>query len=405
MKIPNTYIIYILLAVVLFFPVKYLALYILFVTCSLCLANLVYGFSLPKNNSIFLMAFFYTLLIISTSIGVFYYGTEPIRNSTELIRFLPILLLMASIRRVSPTIALNCLVNVFFVYTICNLTVSYFQTKEIAVIQYVTSIYSAPLHIENSLAIASRALGLSTGPGPNGAIMAVIFAFSISQSLIGENKIRPMITAALSFFVVVLAQSQTAFIVAVFGFAYIMVLATLFLDMKRKYLAFIYIVLAVPTAIVIIMKNADQFKYLFTLFSHGLERNSYQARLSKNDRIFELIVDNPFTIIFGHGKDYFGPVSGHMDNEYVFILGVYGLIATLVIFIFYLYVIISPLVHGPRLFITKKFLFPLHVIVLMGMIMAWPSSFLLDPRLLFIVSFLYLMHKRNELLETKIQSC
>ena len=371
MRIPKIYFIYAILLVVFFFPAKYLGLYIFFVTSSLFFASLVYGFSLPKKNIIAVMFLFYFLLIISTSIGVFYYGSDPLRNFTEIIRFLPILILMTSIREAPPRLVLKCLINVFFIYTVCSLVISYLQAQDIAIVQYITSIYSAPHHIENSLALASRALGLSTGPGPNGAIMAIIFAFSIVQSLIGENKIKSIITAILSFSVVVLAQSQTAFIVAVFGFVYTIMLALFFLDKKRKRLVFMYMIIAIPAAVTLILKNAEDFKYLFSLFDQGLERNSYQARLAKNDRIFELITDNPFAVIFGHGKDYFGSVSGHMDNEYMFLLGVYGLISTLIIFGFYIYIVFSPLIYGPKLFFSKKFLFTLHVIVLLGLFMAW----------------------------------
>lgn len=391
MKIPKIYSVYFAFIILLFFPSKHLELLTILVTSSILLIGFMYKFVLLKVNSFVVFIIFYILLIISVLIGMFYYGLEPIRNFTEIVRFSPIFLLFFVIKNIPENDAIKCIINIFLIYTVSNFIVSISQIALLGFVDPITSIYGSELQREVSLGISSRALGLNSGPGQNGSIMAIVFIFSISQAIVDNYKFRSFLTAVLSFFVVVLSQSQTSFIVCLGGGLYALVFALLFMDKKTKKTALNYIIFIIPLGFYFLIKYSGDLRYLFTLFSHGLKRSSYQARLEKTDYIIDLIFDKPIPLIFGHGKEYFGPVSGHMDNEYIFYLGVYGLLSTIMIILFYLYVLLLPYIYKDKYIKSNNFLFSLHMLVLVGVVMAWPSVFITDVRIAFILAFIYLM--------------
>lgn len=391
MKISKIYSVYFAFIIVFFFPSKYLEVFTVLTTLSVLLIGFTYKFVLLKVNSFVVFTVFYILLIISVFIGMFYYGLDPIRNFTEIVRFSPIFLLFFIIKNIPESDAIKCIINIFLIYTVSNFIVSISQIALLGFVDPITSIYGSELQTEFSLGVSSRALGLNSGPGQNGSIMAIVFIFSISQAIINSYKYRNFITAILSFFVIVLSQSQTSFIVSLGGGLYALVFALLFMDKNAKKKALNYIIFIIPIGLYLLIKYSEDLKYLFTLFSHGLERNSYQARLQKTDYILNLIFDKPIPLIFGHGKEYFGPVSGHMDNEYIFYLGVYGLLSTIMIILFYLYVLLLPYMYKFKCIKSNKFLFSLHMLVVVGVVMAWPSVFITDVRIAFIFAFVYLM--------------
>lgn len=391
MKISKIYSVYFAFIIVFFFPSKYLEVFTVLTTLSVLLIGFTYKFVLLKVNSFVVFTVFYILLIISVFIGMFYYGLDPIRNFTEIVRFSPIFLLFFIIKNIPESDAIKCIINIFLIYTVSNFIVSISQIALLGFVDPITSIYGSELQTEFSLGVSSRALGLNSGPGQNGSIMAIVFIFSISQAIINSYKYRNFITAVLSFFVIVLSQSQTSFIVSLGGGLYALVFALLFMDKNAKKKALNYIIFIIPIGLYLLIKYSEDLKYLFTLFSHGLERNSYQARLQKTDYILNLIFDKPIPLIFGHGKEYFGPVSGHMDNEYIFYLGVYGLLSTIMIILFYLYVLLLPYMYKFKCIKSNKFLFSLHMLVVVGVVMAWPSVFITDVRIAFIFAFVYLM--------------
>lgn len=391
MKIPKIYSVYFAFIIVLFFPSKYLEVFIVLIILSVLLIGFTYKFVLLKVNSFLAFIVFYILLIMSVFIGMFYYGLDPIRNFTEIIRFFPIFLLFFAIKNIPESDFIKCITNIFLIYTVSNFIVSMAQIALMGFVDPITNIYGSDFQREISLGISSRALGLNSGPGQNGSIMAITFIFAISQAIINDYKYRSLITAVLSFLVIVLSQSQTSFIVSLAGGLYALVFALLFMDRNSKKKALNYVIFAVPIGLYFLIKYSEDLKYLFTLFSHGLERNSYQERLKKTDYILDLIFDNPVPLILGHGKEYFGPVSGHMDNEYIFYLGVYGLLSTTIIILLYIYVLLLPYMYKTRDIKKNKLLFSLHMIVVIGVVMAWPSVFITDARIAFIFAFIYLM--------------
>ena len=140
---------------------------------------------------------------------------------------------------------------------------------------------------------------------------------------------------------------------------------------------------------VIFYKFLNKFGYLISLFEEGLTRNSYKIRVEKMDAVLDFSFSNPIMFFFGYGKDLV-PNATALDNEYAFYLGVYGAFSLMLLFVFYLYFLTSVF--------NKNKNFPdflLCLTVFAGLIIAWPSSFTLDPRLLFIFT-IYLIFSLRE---------
>lgn len=393
MKIPKASSVYLVLLTTLFFPAKYIGLHTIVICLSLFFVMFSYGFSLPKKNSIMLFVLFLLFVTISSYIGIFYYNTDPIKNITEVIRFAPVLLIITSLKSSIPL--LKHLTNVLLFYSIAVLIVSFSQVFFPNLVSGITTLYNSPKHIEISLGSSSRALGLSTGPGQNGLIMAIIFSFAISQIIGNGRKLKPTVLAVVSFICVILSQSQTSFILVVISFIYGLLFSIFYLKKEYRKIGLRYLTIFTPLAIVGIYYFQNNLKYLFSLFAYGLGRSSYTARIDNTSEIYNSMLDHPMPILLGHGKGFFGDRAGHMDNEYIFYLAVYGLSASSIILLFYTYIILIPYIRNKSYTIKNEYLLPLHLIVIAGVVGAWPATFILDLRILIIVSILYIMHIRT----------
>lgn len=395
MKISKIYLIYFVLFVCLFFPIKYFDFYhIIMIGCSVFLVK-SYGFSSQNKILIEFYSLFLFFIVISIFIGMLLYKSDPVRNFTEIVRFLPSFILIFSLRNAPIYLVIQAIKNVFFIYSFLCLSVSLLQVNSAESISIITDLYSADVHIKKSLDIASRALGFSLGPGQNGVMMALIFSFSLAQITIENRKIKSLLTMIFSFSVVILSQSQTALIVSLGIFSYYILFSLFVLKGQYRAQAMRYFLFLLPVAFFSVLYFKDNLKYLFTLFDDGFDRSSYRIRVNRTDYLFDIITDNPLTLLFGHGKDFFGRLSGAMDNEYIFHLGVYGLFSTVMILCVYLYFIFLPYLKGSKFILNNKFYLHLHFITIVGVIMAWPSAFITDPRILFIVSLLYVIYNRS----------
>lgn len=395
MKIPRAYSIYLLFITTLFFPAKYIDIHTTLVSLSLIFVIMSYGYLIPKRNSIILFITFFLLVVISSSIGTFLYDTSPLKNITEIVRFFPILLIIGSFNGSIPVI--KYLTNVFLFYSISVLTVSFLQIISPELVAPVTSFYNSPKHIDISLASSSRALGLSTGPGQNGFIMAVLFSFAISQIIAGDKRIRLKIIAIASFISVILSQSQTSFILVLISFIYGILFSIFYLKREQGRIGIRYLIVFTPLAFFGVLHFKDKLNYLFSLFAYGLERSSYKSRVSNATEIYSLMLDNPVSILFGHGKGFFGDRAGHMDNEYIFYISIYGLLASMLVLSFYAYIILIPYLKDKSYIRKNPYLLPLHLIVIVGAVAAWPASFILDTRVLVIIAILYIMYVKTNI--------
>lgn len=339
---------------------------------------------------------FLILVYISTVIGIFIFETNAIRNATELLRVFLFLTTLIFFYNLEPQRAFETFKKVAFYFIILNFSLMLSQFLQVGMTDSLTNIYGSENHIELSLGISNRALGLSSGPGQAGAISVVFFTIFYAIWLLGDKSWHTILIIVLAFASVLLSQSQTSFIIMVGIIAYGILYSAIKLK-NIKPLIIAYILLSIGFSFFWDFISTD-LQYLFSLFDQGLERNSYKAREIKTAHLFSLTMENPLGIIFGYGKDYFGHLAGAMDNEYMFLYGVYGLIFLLIIVFCYLTIIAKSWLVKKSFYSENPYLLPLSFLIVIGIIMSWPASFILDIRIMLILTFFIAIYfkKKNK---------
>ncbi|WP_180062669.1 hypothetical protein [Acinetobacter sp. YH12114] len=374
----------------LFFPTKHYDIYHFSLLGGSVLLLLLTEFKVSLN----FYAKYFAVLIFIITIGSFvssiYLGADFFKNITEVFRFLPVLLLLLSYKVIN--FNKNQLDVVLYFYAFLVSTICLLQYLGVEAVLNLSKIYGSELQVENSLLLSSRAIGLSTGPGNNGALFTILYIYFFSSFLFfKENKIINSIFMFLCVLSVILSQSQTSLVALGFSSIFSLILI-LILDKKKFFNTSVFcIVFAMAFSFVFLfVKNLSKFGYLISLFNEGLSRNSYQVRMDKVSEVVDLSFSNPIMFFIGYGKDLV-PNSTALDNEYVFYLGVYGFISVILMVLFYLSFILF-------IFRANKIYsdYVLCIMIFAGAIIAWPSSFTLDPRLLFILTILMIFSLREK---------
>lgn len=375
----------IILIVALFFPsrgyTEYHVILLLLVLSVGIVGAKIFGFGRSQATNL-LFGFVVYIFVLGVIVGMIQ-DVDVQRNASEFIRFAPVLFLLMFARSFSFNEK-----NIFFVilpYLCLSAAISIFQAFRPEAVEMVTRLYVSEHHIQ--VGGVGRASGLSSGPGQNGAIMVMLFAMSYAVYLTSDRPRSMMYALAgcfLSAITIIFSQSQTAFIVLCGVLLYGLIFKFRRVNLKKSKIAIASYAIAASAFIWLVIAFIwDDLTYTQTLFQYGLERSSYVAREEKVSNVLEASVGNIAYLFFGHGKDFWGIDSSSFDNEYLFFVAVYGLFATLVILGVYLHLIIT----GIRAPLNKIAMWTqvLHFMVIAGIILSWPSSFLLDPRLIFLV--------------------
>jgi hypothetical protein len=385
-KITQQYFLF-FIVLLLFFPAKNINLY-----HALIVAYLGFGFflidkKLTIGKEVLLLLFFIFLVSFSALWSSIYFLNDPLRNLSEVFRFFPVLMVLMIFGR-SHFFYDSLFLKAILFYSFLVFLVCWLQFFDADFISPVTRFYSSDNHIELSLGVSSRALGLSQGPGQNASLMAVIYAISLGQLVRKVNVFAWFFVTIFSGLSIFMSQSQTGFIVllgvTLYCLFYVFIKWRIF-GSKSTFSSFFLLFLGGSG---VLLYFVDQLSYLFTLFTHGLARSSFQNRVSKSSDIFFDVIDNPFFLMLGHGKDFFGPISGTMDNEWLFYLSVYGFLPLSMIVLFYLFVVFQSLFKGRQFFERKPYYVSLSFVVVAGVVLAYPTSFILDPRVLLLLSIL-----------------
>lgn len=373
----NSKIFTVLIYFILFFPAKYLNEYYVLIILILFVLSFINRGNLNSSETLKIFIFIFVGVVISAALPVFFLGSNAFRNVPEVLRFIPVIFILLNFKNIN--LSENNIFKIFSFYILVNFIVSYMQFSNYSVVAVVSNIYSSDLHIEYSLNGASRALGLSPGPGPNGSISAILSIFFLVNYFCNEKyKKSSIFFYFISLSCILLSQSQTAFVASILSTICIIVffvLGKLSVSTFKK-LSF-FIILLIPVSSFILLNYMNKLKYLFTLFEYGTSRSSYVAREEKTSHVIGLIRENNFFLFFGHGKDYIEG-SSSMDNEYVFLMAVYGIIVSILIFFLYFHSIIFSWIN------RSIFSYLVIFTILCGLIIAWPSSFITDSKLMLI---------------------
>jgi len=378
---------YIFIITVLFFPLK------LFLPYHLLLASIAL-FMVCRNKKLYLghdaklILLLFLFILVSSVFRSVYLQTFNFRDYMELFRYVPLVLFLLVSKKYK--IEYEVLCKILFVYTAIDFSVSLFQTSGVGFIDTVSNIYASDFHMENSLGISSRAIGLSRGPGDHGAIMAVMLTFFFSNIFYKYNKFN-ILGCCIACLTILLSQSQTSFVAMVFVTAVILFYYLIFgRKLQRVKAQKITILLVLCSALFVIYFFKD-LKYLYTLVELGTDRNSFQIRLEKMDFVHTEIAKNPELFLIGFGKDYWGDFSSAMDNEYLYIYSVYGL----VVFLFAVFVALLQLTKG--LLVDSSLLNKgVYFVIIAGFVIAYPTSFFTEPRTIMLLVFLGLLSQKND---------
>jgi hypothetical protein len=283
------------------------------------------------------------------------------RDLTEVIRLLA---LLSTVALVLGATEAQFARRLLMAVVLTDLVLSLSQLKILpgAIASAFSRFYQSDFHVENALGISKRALGLFTDPTTHGLAMGLVALVFLGDTVTRKGRRGPVgLLAAL--LIVVLAQSQTAFIATVVG------MATFFFVnlVTRPTLRGVTLLVALfGGAAALLLRFAEELKYLSLLFQVGLKRNSFHLRVLKRDDSLEIMHDEPIGMLLGWGKDYLGSTSAALDNEYLFVYLVYGL-PGLVLFLVSLLAI---LIYAIR---TQQ-----HVLLaatMLGIFAAYPASF------------------------------
>src|SRR5690606_34037127 len=323
---------YFIVIICLFIPSKsyevYHAVLILVLLVDLVLQN-----KITFNYYVVLILGIISFLLFVALLLSFYFESYAIRDFVEVIRFFPLLLLSV----IRPTYNQDVLNRIFLVYLFIDLVVSISQFLMLDLLPFLTNLYGSSYHVDTSLLLNNRATGLSSGPGQHGTIMSFFYVYFLYLYLYSINSSKWIkYGIAMASISLLLSQSQTSFI-AISLITIWMIAYTIWNGHKPSRIKCIKLASAISViSIAIFYTFFDQLRYLFSLFTLGLERNSFQRRLDKVDVVHEAFREFPEWILWVFGNDFFGKFARAMDNEYLYIFSIYGTIIGGLMFFFIL---------------------------------------------------------------------
>lgn len=345
----------------------------------------------PTKNGYFKAVLAFMAFITAAS-GVrwFLLGELNLRDYAEIFRFMPVAVAFAFMRRWRG-LRLENFIDAACLYLAVDGFVSYLQfveTDALGVRGLAQSYYNYERHYRVSLMGTGRVLGLSPGPGQHGSILLVLVV-TVLLGVFKTTSWRRMACVVGCFLGIVIAiftQSQTSF-VAISGAVSLMIFLHLAGGSGRnRIMAGAIAALCLFVGANLLFRYAADLGYLLTLFEYGLERNSYQAREMKWARLSGNAADFPYLMPIGWGKGFFGEDSGAMDNEYLYVALVYGI----PVLLFYLFVLARFIIATGAELVRGKEKGDLNTLLFYmfsgGLIVAWPTSFLLQVNVMFLVS-------------------
>jgi hypothetical protein len=361
----------ILILIVFLIPSKQIEIYI--ITLSLMQLILFPKMKISKNLLI-IFSIFSTYIATITLID-----SANFRNLTELMRFLPLLLLTRFYGKLDADASHTVLYSIFYLAILVGV-ISCVQiiSPNNPISNAIAETYNTTGHYTKSFIGNNRASAVGTGPGQAGALGALVFSAACASLLHAKRSKRKLSIVAMfsSVIIVLAAQSQTALIT-------IIVISTIsyLLNFSKITMAFHICVLMLALSganLLNRISNIYNIDYLMTLFVHGLARSSFVKRVDKWSEMIGAVQDRPFLWIMGVGKDFHGVKSAATDSDWVYLLTVYGIIPTILVFSAVIYVFIQR-IKTSNFSVELKFL-----TVSCGVIISLASAFLFDVKIVMI---------------------
>lgn len=349
----------------------------------------------PGGSRLALMLIGFELYLLTTSVlrsltfpsaGVPMH--DNVRDYYELARLLPPIAIFVFARRWH-SLQAEHFVAAFMIFLAIDGVITFLQSNQrdfYGLQELAAQYYNVEHHLDVALKLDGRAPGLSTGPGQHAAILGIAMIVMLNVVFI-LPRLAAIGVAGICFTSVLLAyaQSQTGLIVISTTVCGLLAFHILKGTHRQRTLA-VMLSIALSLSITTLLGLISQFSYLSSLFSLGLTRNSYIVRQETRQYVLGQMSITPQWYVIGHGKEYFGKLSGAMDNEYLYALAVYGLPVFCCFVIVVLSLAMRLLLFTPQV-TTNYWGMTLLGIIALGLGFAWPSSFFTEPRSMTILSF------------------
>lgn len=317
---------FIILIFLVFLPNKSFEFYYI-INSLLIVIDLFFLKKLKFKKIDFLFLFLFLLPLIRSLV---YFGLDDLKESYKFLFFL--LVSLWSVR-----INFKQLIHVLRYYIVFNFIVCVSQFFKISepFNLYIAKYFNADSQFVALTWDSVRALGLSSGPGQHGVYMFILFILLSNLFLSAKNKL-DFVLWLLVILSLLFSQSKTVFIVFVLYNIYKLFF---YRGLKNKLiLASIFSPLIFISSYILIYFN--QYKDLFVnIFSIS----SFQARIDKWNDFISIMLENPFNLIFGSGRNFIAksnlnPSAFDSDYVYMFInFGMTGLIIFLIVSCLVLY--------------------------------------------------------------------
>ena len=289
-------------------------------------------------------------------------------------------------------IKLQVLQQIFLCYISVNFLFSLLEFLHVSnfVTEFISNLYHSKNHAEFASNINStRALGLSAGPGQQGGLSLLLFAFFITCCAFDKNTKICILGSLLSFACIILSQSKTAiFASMIFGIIFI----AIFASQKKIGNSLIMLMLVTLTAAGFYFNTEwifDTFYEIQRFNENGLAVSSFIARLALWEMQSSAVLDsNVFFILFGAGRGYLESIAiyhNSFDNDYVYMLIQFGLVGFIAFVSIIFISIFKGLWNFRRLNVIRK---SILMILIAGSICSLSLDFFSDLKIISVLAFL-----------------
>lgn len=369
----------------MFLPTKSIELYIIGTTLAVTALYAKVSFRIISFHWVIFatLIFFY----FSASIRLFV-GMPVIRDYLEFAKFLgPIIILAYPLA--FQKFGIEDVLKAFLIFIIVDATFVIIDLLSLApnITSVVETYYQSDAHVESV-----RSVGLGQGPSQHGIIIAFSFlSFFINIVIGNQYKLLSCVGLLIAVPLLLAVQSQTTLVSLVFSIMALVISILFFKNrnfinkkvIRRRVLVISASIFAL--AGVLIFYFQEYISYLMLLFEYGLDRNSYLERIEKTNYLTSLALEAPQWIFFGWGLEYFGDYSQSMDNGYLYMVLVFGILPSLLFLVLLIKFLIS-ILYSKNGNLSDYFSAYLFSILMFGLPFNWPSNFFLKPNVMILLS-------------------
>jgi len=374
-------------------PFKNLYIYYIIVMCIVVLFT--FRTKSSWNLSAQVLGAFILYITTMAAVRSAYFTELNYRDYVESFRFVPLLYLLLK-RDYFQKITYDSIVKACWVYLLIDGAVSmmqYANSKILGIVDIVRTLYTSEgFFAKADMFLLHRTPGISFEIAGHGAVLMSLTIVMLSAIM---NKTSSKLLSYLGFIVCILLlimnQSRTAFVAT--GVA--LILYSLYyvafgnLSQRGKLIMLCVILFSVSAFIATNYRSVlYKVPYLLKLSDANQTAAATAGRFRKWARFSDAAWQNPWLMIPGWGKHFFGRASGGFDNDYLYAFYVYGP-SVLICFLLMGASYGLKVLLNCRKYVLRNFEMAFFFVLLGGAIIASATTYFLLPQIVFLLYFLY----------------